>query len=585
VDRVSYSADGTRLVIRTASGRVFESADFETWRPAVDGVTAPVRRVAASARLPEKDAQVISRTGGTPRMYAFGRFVYRSDDGGLSWENVTAFRDFSIVGEELRDLAVSPRNEDELVVAGASGVFRSLDGGKSWSGLNQGLPNLPAMRLLRLPSGDQGAQLALQDGSVIEWDPGQKQAWRTTDNSDPAVEFRQRLSLSLELGTPVTAMAQAGDFVYAGTSNGGLSVSSDGGVSWRNFVAFGPNGAVERFWVDPADPRFALAVLGMRPSNPASPSPAVHLARTENGGGFWDDLTANLPDAAVHGIAADRATGAVYAATDRGVFQTYADLASLGRAQPWTELPGLPGAAAMDVKLDAQGHQLWAALEGYGVYSTLAPHRLRDPRVVSSGDWIARAAAPGGLVSVLGARVQAARAGDLSIPVLAASDGESQLQIPFEMRGSSVSLAVDAANGRIVLPAVPLEPAAPSILVADRDGSPMLLDAESGVMLDAMTPARSRAHIQILASGLGRVQPDWPTGLAGPIDNPPRVAGNVTAYLDRVSVDVTRAVLAPYIGFYLVEVEVPKIVNSGPAELYIQVDGRASNRVRVYIEP
>jgi uncharacterized protein (TIGR03437 family) len=135
-----------------------------------------------------------------------------------------------------------------------------------------------------------------------------------------------------------------------------------------------------------------------------------------------------------------------------------------------------------------------------------------------------------------------------------------------------------------LLPAVPLENAAPAIFV-DRDGTPMLLDADSGVILDAMTPARSRSRVQILATGLGRVKPDWPTGLAAPLDNPPRVAGTVTAYLDRTPVDVTRAVLSPYIGFYLVEIEIPKIVNYGPAELYIQVDGQPSNRVRVYIEP
>jgi hypothetical protein len=50
-------------------------------------------------------------------------------------------------------------------------------------------------------------------------------------------------------------------------------------------------------------------------------------------------------------------------------------------------------------------------------------------------------------------------------------------------------------------------------------------------------------------------------------------------------VEVTKAVLAPYIGYYLIEIEVPKIVNYGPAELYLEVGGQISNRVRVYIEP
>jgi len=168
--------------------------------------------------------------------------------------------------------------------------------------------------------------------------------------------------------------------------------------------------------------------------------------------------------------------------------------------------------------------------------------------------------------------------------VLAATDSETQIQIPFEARGSSLALAVATSDRNLTLPSVPLEAAAPAIFVAP-DGSPMLYDADTGMMLDAMTPAHSRGHVQILSTGLGRVTPDWPTGIAAPLDNPPKVAAAVGAFLDRQPVEVTRAVLAPYIGYYLVEIEVPKIVNYGPAELYIEVGGEASNRVRVYIEP
>ena len=114
----------------------------------------------------------------------------------------------------------------------------------------------------------------------------------------------------------------------------------------------------------------------------------------------------------------------------------------------------------------------------------------------------------------------------------------------------------------------------------------MLLDGETGIMLDPMHPARSRTRIQILATGLGAVTPHWPTGMAAPLENPPQVSSPVRAWLDRAPVEVTRAVLAPgYVGFYLVEVEIPAIVNFGPAELYLETAGQASNRVRVYIEP
>jgi uncharacterized protein (TIGR03437 family) len=574
VDRVWYSADGSQLLIRTASGSVFATSDFETWQPSSAAASAPVTRSGAPS-LPEAGAVTRSARANSARLYAFGKFVYKSDDDGASWDNLTAFRNASIIGSGLRDLAVSPLSDDQAVVANASGVFRTVDGGKSWSGLNQGLPNLPAARLLSLPSGDQGARLGLRDLSAVEWQPGQKLAWLPADNSDLLQEqdLRQALTAMMR-GVKVTALAMSktGEMVYLGTDDARLLVSTDSGKNYAPAYTFPEGGSVERFWADPADPRIAIAAVG------------VHVLRTINGGANWDDMTGNLPNTPVHGITADRTSGAVYVATDRGVFYASSDLATLGGAVPWSQLPGLPQAPATDVKLDEGANQLWASIDGYGVYSTVAPHRFRDPRVVSTADFVARAAAPGSLVSVVGARVSSGQAGNFPVAVLGSTDTETQIQIPFEARGSSISLSVSSADHQMTLPAVPLETAAPAIFVSP-DGSPMLLDAETGVMLDAMTPAHSRGHIQILSTGLGRVTPDWPTGLAAPVDNPPRIAATVVAYLDRQPVEVTKAVLAPYIGYYLIEIEVPKIVNSGPAELYLEVGSQTSNRVRVYIEP
>jgi len=575
VDRVWYSADGSQLLVRTASGRTFATSDFENWQEASSAPLPPVTR-SGDATLPESGALVRTGRANSARLYSFARFVYKSENNGASWDNLTAYRNGSIVGDALRDLAVSPSNEEEAVVAGASGVFRTVDGGKSWSGLNQGLPNLPAARFLSLPSGDQGARLALRDASAVEWQPGQKQAWLPADNSDYLKQLGLRQALGALNRLRVTALEISGEMVYLGTANAQIQVSADGGHNYQLAYKVPESAPVERFWTDPADARIAIAVIGG--------SAPIHVLRTVNGGAVWDDMTGDLGDAAVHGVTADRASGAVYIASDRGVFYASVDLETIGSPVSWTRLSGLPDAPATDVKLDEGANQLWAAADGFGVYSTLAPHRIRDPRVVSAADFVARAAAPGSLVSVAGARVTSAQAGNFSAAVLASTDTESQIQIPFEARGSSISLAISSEGRSLTLPAVPLEAVAPAIFVA-RDGSPMLLDAESGVMLDAMTPAHSRGRIQILSTGLGRVTPDWPTGIAAPIDNPPRVAATVHAWLDRQPVEVTKAVLAPYIGYYLIEIEVPKIVNYGPAELYLEVGGQTSNRVRVYIEP
>jgi uncharacterized protein (TIGR03437 family) len=583
VDRVWYSADGAQLLVRTTSGRIFATSDFETWQPASALVPAPVSR-RIGANLPETGAVTRTARSNSPRLYSFAKFVYKSDNNGASWDNLTAFRTTSIIGPDLRDLAVSPANEDEATVATGSGVFRTVDAGKSWSGLNQGLPNLPSVRLLNLPSGDRGARLALFDASAVEWQPGQKSAWLPADNSDYIGELGLRQALSANRGLNVSAVAWPRDVIYFGTAEGQLWVSTNRGQSYQVAPAVPDAGPVLRFWTDPSDSRIAIAVLGARPQNADPSSTPVHVFRTMSSGAVWDDMTGNLPDAAVRGVTADRASGSVYLATDRGVFYASADLSTLGGAVSWSRLTGLPNAPVADVKLDDGANQLWAAVDGYGVYSTLAPHRYRDPRVVSTADFVARAAAPGSLISIAGARVTSAQSGSLPFAVLASTASETQIQIPFEARGNAFSLSVSSGDRQMTLPPVTLETVAPAIFVA-RDGSPMLLDAETGVTLDAMTPAHSRGRIQILTTGLGRVTPDWPTGIAAPVDSPPKVAAPVVAYLDRQPVEVTKAVLAPYIGYYLVEIEIPKIVNYGPAELYLEVGGQPSNRVRVYIEP
>jgi len=114
----------------------------------------------------------------------------------------------------------------------------------------------------------------------------------------------------------------------------------------------------------------------------------------------------------------------------------------------------------------------------------------------------------------------------------------------------------------------------------------LVVEAAGGVLLDGMNPARSGSRIQVLATGLGRVRPAWPTGLPAPLADPPAVAAPVRAYLDRAPLEVTRATLAPgYVGLYLVEVQLPEIVNLGPAEFYLESEGRQSNRVRLYVAP
>jgi uncharacterized protein (TIGR03437 family) len=174
--------------------------------------------------------------------------------------------------------------------------------------------------------------------------------------------------------------------------------------------------------------------------------------------------------------------------------------------------------------------------------------------------------------------------GDLKYPVLAAADTESQIQVPFEALGPNVALRLETPGGTVTRGVV-VQPVSPAILVG-RQGVPMLWDADTGLPLDAHNTAHSNGRMQIWATGLGKVRPEWPTGLPAPMENPPEVAAQVRVFLDGTPVQVTKATLVPgYIGFYLVEVQLPSINNLGPSELYIAAGGQESNRVQVILEP
>ena len=577
VDNVWFSLDGRTLYARLHSGKTFETVDFENWTPSAAPPVRPDFSVPAQ-RLPAPNAILRANASDSRRLYALADYVYESEDGGRNWTNLTAYKDQSVIGAGQHDLAASPLDSNQVVVANQNGVWRSMDGGMTWTGLNRFLPNLTVRRILATPANGRGVEVEIDAVGAAELPPGNgaaAYAWQPIADLRTDRNAETRRLYSAQLSAEIAAVASAGDVVYAGSVDGRIWVSVDRGRVWVLSSA-GGNGAVQDIFVDPQSPRVALAaVAGL----------GARVLRTTNTGGFWDDLSANLPDVAAHGVVADRAGGAVYVATDRGIYWAHEDLEAPGPPSTWTLLSAnLPAAHATAVTLDPTGSQLYVALEGYGVYAAAAPHRAATLRIVNAADFSTRPAAPGSLVSVLGLAVRSARAGDLEFPILASSDSGTQMQVPFEAVGPSLGLALDSASGPVAV-GLPVRPASPAIFV-DRDGAPMLLDADTGLMLDAANTARSNARIQILATGLGRVKPQWLTGLAAPLENPPAVIAKVQAYLDRAPIEVTRATLAPgYVGFYLIELQLPALVNAGPAELYLTTDGEESNRVRVYLEP
>ncbi|HEY4974528.1 MAG TPA: hypothetical protein VII41_13025, partial [Steroidobacteraceae bacterium] len=215
VDKVWFSDSGGTLYARTRGGKVFETADYEIWLPSQNAAEPALQPAPTVVRNPENGARLVAT--GFGRIYAAGRQLYRSDDGGRSWANLTAFKTESVIGLGQRSVAVSPANQDQIVVANDFGVWRSLDGGLSWAGLNELLPNLRVQRILATPGGTAGTRAEIDTMGAVELPPGAS-VWQPVEDNTTAGEAARLGLYSQRAGVLATAYGRSDRTVYLGTA-------------------------------------------------------------------------------------------------------------------------------------------------------------------------------------------------------------------------------------------------------------------------------------------------------------------------------------------------------------------------------
>jgi photosystem II stability/assembly factor-like uncharacterized protein len=219
---------------------------------------------------------------------------------------------------------MDPTNPQALV-AGTYRVYRTTNGGTSWSAISADL------------TGDAGGANGVGDfGSVIS-------------------------ALAIAKENPA--------IIYAGTSGGDSAsrvwVTTNSGSAWTNTTKSPlPNRAVMFIAVDPTNANRAyVAYSGYNANTAATPG---HVFRTTNRGSTWTNVSGNLPDVPVNAIALDTLNAATHiiVGTDLGIFET------TNGGTSWTEQNGgLAKVAVFDLDLRPDG-VLVAATHGRGMFRT-----------------------------------------------------------------------------------------------------------------------------------------------------------------------------------------------------------------------
>jgi photosystem II stability/assembly factor-like uncharacterized protein len=149
--------------------------------------------------------------------------------------------------------------------------------------------------------------------------------------------------------------------IYLGTDTGHLWVTHDLGQNWTEFTGKGlPTRWVNSIVVDPTDANHVyVAFSGYREGDLAA-----NVWETTDGGNSWHNISGKLPNAPVEMLGYDQPRGALYAATDLGVFY------DKNGKQNWARVGrGLPNSPVLDVKLSGDDKTLFAATFGRSVWS------------------------------------------------------------------------------------------------------------------------------------------------------------------------------------------------------------------------
>ena len=266
----------------------------------------------------------------------YGLGLYKSIDGGATWthlaESTFAGRCFSRIvinpqNPQILYAAVTRAGgfpemagaKGHPLATGPVGVFRSDDGGTSWQHLTNGLPNLSATDLAMDPSDPNTLYAGIGrifgdiDNGIYKTTDGGV-SWTRLTNGLPA-DWNQigRTALAVAPAMPAriyALIANASNATGGGAGTQGTYRSDDGGATWTQL----PLNAIQ------ASYGWYLAVVTVHPTDPdIVVMGGLTLHRSTNAGATWDIITP--PHVDIHALEWD-AGGRLMCGDDGGVHRS-----------------------------------------------------------------------------------------------------------------------------------------------------------------------------------------------------------------------------------------------------------------------
>jgi photosystem II stability/assembly factor-like uncharacterized protein len=376
--------DPARMIAASDQGAIVSLDGAATWSSWYNQPTAQIYHVAADARVPywvtgaQQDSGAVGTPSRSPRgvisirdwvgLCAGGESGYTAPDplhpeilfgGTVSRCNVLTGATTNVSPERgqpgpfrhawTQPLVFSAADPQALYFANQF-VYRTLNGGESWTQISQDL---------------------------TREDPGVPPNLDAAAAADAPADKRRGVVYTLA-PSPVSAA-----LVWAGTDDGLIHVTADDGRSWQNVTppALTPWSKVTMIEASHSDPATAYAAVERHQLQDYEP----YIYRTRDRGRTWQLVATGLPAGVyVQTVKEDPVRpGLLFAGTERGVFVSFND------GDRWQPLQlNLPPCSMRD--LDVHGDDLIVATHGRGffVLDNITPLRQADAAAAAGGPFL-----------------------------------------------------------------------------------------------------------------------------------------------------------------------------------------------------